>query len=1126
MVLVHYNQQIFPVEQFILDTEDTLFNRIVWAIGSVPQYVWIPDPDILTTPTVFPVVLPLLVKSASDFSLFFQEFESRFSPRDIVWQWKLQHPEDFYVLSFQPDFQSRFADTIFEIQSGVEYQQEIDKQFHSFNFKQQEMLSQLNGIQQLEPYLMTFTQNPHVQLNYLIQTGYSSLESVFNRLETSRWIPVITFNGYFKIISHFVPKVNWLSPVDKIIGKMALDGEGREEWMDISISKGEVDRQFIISFKTHPGLPAPAETILQHLVRHLGGFQIVNVKDINAGSTLECDIPMKNYIFSDLVLSKNVLRQYISVNDNVQFKSEFASRHVYITLNETHSVSMSMSIQPDSGTKFKIIQTSSNRMIQVASDLLARIVQLYREEATEIQIIYSYFIPSLKTEEKSTQIVDSQPEKKRFFKDRIPAIFVSKGTEIYSRRCQSNKQPTILSESEAQEEKNQVIRFPKESDSHIATPQFYTCLDSTYSHIGLIPFNNELGVAPCCFKTSQVNKPIFKSYFSDSNAVRPTPDQPQGNYIIRTNKVILNGNIGLFPSSDKLVSNAVGDFLSSINVQRQPIVRLGVSKGPSSFLECVLLALNQPTGNVAEERFQLGNQPSTTMCAQEMWNVEITPKTLFQTLDLFLDPKLVIRQIEYIYKCNILLFYRTADHQGIIVPPHSQGFCSFERDNSLPSIFVYVHSGSETDMLEFPQCELICFSPDSKLDVKLTKIEKTWSWMEGTNAIYKSAWRAYDEKAQTWFGRIKYIPIPIRIVDLFSIQRQFIDVNGKVRLIELEYKGKLFIVETSPLPPFNLPLLPVPRADFIPGQDILDFIEFFSLKRIQTHTIQNHPQRITAWEMNWNIQFTFYIDSPRSLLKQDSMYSQYIASSKLSRYLTNWVLFLFSNYIFEANVVEITSRDIETFVSQWMTVDSNFQYDVDRVSEFLVPEQATGILRGGKLVCSSLELLKRLVYQLRLLIERDRTNVSEFRLKQTMDSFYQFSFDFYSFPNELLFYKPESVSDTLFELIDVPVHKVYSGLQANLNSPYFIRHSELTDTEIALTQNTQTVGEAYSKMVIWLNDGYNKPKTILYEELPYYLFGTRRTETKVFTVGGDPSNGDRRIAFDVETKTLGPILFL
>jgi hypothetical protein len=1126
MVLVHYNQQIINVDQFLLDTEETLFNRIVWALQSIPQYVWISSKkDILISENVYPEVLPQLIQRSNQIDRFMAEFGSHFSTRDIIWQWKLQHPDQYYVLSFQPDFTERFKDTIYEIEGGVEYQAEVDEQFHAFNFKQQDILTQLRSVQQLDTYTITFTQNPNIQLNYTIATGYFNLESLFNRLETSEWIPVITYKNYYKILNHFVPRLDWLSSDTKITGKIQLT---ESSWADIFISSSSQEKQFIVSFTTNENLPCLVGELLNHFLRHLGGFEIINQDDIYTGSFLRCDIPLKNYIFSDIVFTKDVIRNYISVNDNVRFESEFSNRTVYISLNDMNYIILSMTIQSSSGTQFKVTKLSSNRMIQVASDLLSRIVGLYRNEAQEIQSFYSLFIPEIADSEPEEETKGDEPEKKkRFFKNQIPAIFISKGEEIYSRRCQKEKQPVIITEQEAQDEKNQVILFPKESDSSISTPQYYTCTDPVYSHIGLIPFQNELGVAPCCFKTSQLNKPRFKAYYqTEEQTTVNRPEQPTGTYIIKTNKVILDGSIGLFPSSDKLVTNVVGEFLTHINVQRQPIVRLGVTRSRSSFLECILVALNQPTNiiNIMEERIRLGDLPSTVMCAQEMCEQKINTRTLFQNPSLFLDPKFVVRQLEYVYKCNILLFYRTKEHQGMLIPPHQQGYCTFKRNDTLPSIFVYVHSGSETDLLEYPQCELICTS----------ETQKTWEWAQGTNAIYKSAWRAYDAKSRTWFGKHEYIPVPLSLVELYSIEAQFIDSFGKVRLIRVNFKGYSIDIQTSPLPPFDLPLLSssLPRLSSI--DLISEFIQTFSLKRIQTCIIrgelQSESQTVSATDMRWNVQCTFNVDSPRSIIptpeSNHSMYKQYIVSSKLSRYLTNWVLFLFSHYIYENNLVEITSANIKSFVDTWFMVDPFFQYDVNRVSEFLFPDQAQGILRNGKIVCTSNELVKRLVYQLRLLIERDRKNVSEFRLKQTMDSYYIYSFDYFAFPNEVIVLKSNGLT-SLSDLVQIPKRHLFSHQQPGITQPYFLHHPEITSGEVALTQNTESVEDAYLKMVIWLNDGCNKPRTILYEEFPYFLFATKGQQTDTFIVGKDePLLDDRRIALNVDTNTIGPVLFI
>jgi hypothetical protein len=241
----------------------------------------------------------------------------------------------------------------------------------------------------------------------------------------------------------------------------------------------------------------------------------------------------------------------------------------------------------------------------MTQELLSRVITIYRDKYESINAIYKQYVgEELIPSDEEKREVGKKQQKILFHKDRIPEVFTSKGDEIYSRKCQSTKQPKIFdSEDEIKNEPNPVMLFPKPSDAHISEPKYYTCTEEPFTYIGLIPFNNELGVAPCCFKTDQSNKKIYKQYFNSDETQEPQRVRKVGAYFIRTNKVILDGNYGFFPSSDRIV-NHIGTFFESINIRKQLVMRYGVAQSPHSFLQCVLTALNDPT-NVRLERSRL-----------------------------------------------------------------------------------------------------------------------------------------------------------------------------------------------------------------------------------------------------------------------------------------------------------------------------------------------------------------------------------------------------------------------------------------------------------------------------------------------------------------------------------------
>ena len=108
----------------------------------------------------------------------------------------------------------------------------------------------------------------------------------------------------------------------------------------------------------------------------------------------------------------------------------------------------------------------------------------------------------------------------------------------------------------------------------------------------------------------------------------------------------------------------------------------------------------------------------------------------------------------------------------------------------------------------------------------------------------------------------------------------------------------------------------------------------------------------------------------------ESQLEQYKENKKLARYLLEYFFWLYSHFI-QDKIEENPLIDIENynkilmdeFISEYITIDQNISYK--RLSNFFSFENRD-ILRNRKMILNSQELLKRLIYYLRLEITRIR----------------------------------------------------------------------------------------------------------------------------------------------------------
>jgi Family of unknown function (DUF5757) len=1162
------------VESFFQDTEETLRNRIAWAVGTIPRYMSTePRRALLGRDQVTVTKLPDLIASSNeDLRTFLQTHKGMYAPVDIIWLWYLQRPMDIEVFIFEviadptrhtdkpdPDM-ALYGDILYEIESRRSYKEEIDQAFHTFNFEQHAVRERMFAVQQVPKYPMTFVRSTDTVIQTSFTCEYESLASVFNQLNVSKQTPFITYNKYFKVLKHYVPPYDWQSSEDAILIKMVAPDNKYKEIRIRKVEEGDLDDLDLVDVTSLFQVEVSKEDmgIVPELLRNIK-YTTTNQDELLSGSTFVVDMTIEWDVLCDILMTKPFLTQYVSVNDNVQRSVEMycamgkgavrlsMTNQLATARNEVYAINTVF-------TQFKVIRATNSHIVTFMSELLPRIVYLCHTEGPSIHSFYAKYVeygttgPSGRTgttvrtgttestgaveedddevKEVARPVPQAKVQKILFPKDLIPEIFVSKGDEIYTRKCQSVKQPIIISEEDALDEKNDVMLFPKPSDSHVSQPQYYTCNDAEYSHIGLIPFQNELGYAPCCFKTSQVNKKTYKQYFEGLEVEDAPRGKTGGGYLIRTNKVILDGNYGYFPRSDKIV-NDVGLFFTQANTQpdTRVVMRYGVSRSPNSFLECVLRALSMDR-DVAFARRELANS-NVQVAMQEMYADDVQSIVDYLSDEtLYLDPLKVIRLVEWVYRCNIVVFTKDKTSNGqLSVPHHTHGYCTYDRDLALPSIFVYCHYGAEMDLLEYPQCELIFqATPDVEDQIKRRHqgaVSMAWSH-DMFDPIYRYTWRAYDVLTETYYGKYRSRSVPMSVLlDTLPIVGQYIDPYGKVRGLLLE--GGIDI-ETTPIAP-----LPVPSVDtFVPRvldkAFVLQFINAYSLTNPLEHTSEGRSQYVTALYQGC-IQFTLYTGKYRHVASECD---RFVRHSRIARYATNWMMYLFSEYCATYQVQEVTPEVLNRFVSSTCMVVRNVRYTLNRSSELFARDES-GLVKKfdvNTLILSSKELLKRLVYQLQLLLERDRKKVLSFHERKTMDAYFTMASDYTSYPNENLFqYLPQGGMVELLRAHKYTLHQY----PPDTSEPYFFSHPKVTEKQVALCQNMDTLSTAYGKLAFWETRGYNKMDPadgLVYEQYAYYMLAIQRSTGNVlaFAVNDAEPEVDRRVVYS--DRGFAPVMLL
>ena len=498
--------------------------------------------------------------------------------------------------------------------------------------------------------------------------------------------------------------------------------------------------------------------------------------------------------------------------------------------------------------RVKISSADSLRKAQQFMKIFARLMNFYKENRNSIEQIYNTYIPELKDFDVSKPTVKSvrkiaTDSKISRLKQEAPDVFISG----YARKCLCPKQPIIIPDDEidawenlkfdyqGQKTKRQVFKFPPDN------PKWnFVCPENDFPFPG-VKVNDDLenkekypGL-PCCFADDQLSpksKSNYNKIYGKQKSKR-TQETKEG-HIVKTDKIAKPFRYGLLPGS-------ITKLLQSYNPEFNEILRKGTIRSPNSLLHCVSMAIDDEKYNelsekekeeyVSEIRLNIANQSFGELMKQEMYdftNTEI--RNQLADSNLFLDPDLFYRAIEESYNVNIYVFAPSNDEinrlktksesEGVLKLPRFKLIYAKSPRLDRSTILIYRTLGSESDNLDYPQCELIVNKSDESKDQGLfdpdinnflfdlyQNINRNllWELVEDNNGEIDVLGR------ENLFSKINYF-------ELFNKEptHQYLDSYGKSRGLVLEKNDEQILIVTPPSQPENLKeiddSMEIPRA--------------------------------------------------------------------------------------------------------------------------------------------------------------------------------------------------------------------------------------------------------------------------------------------------------------------------
>jgi hypothetical protein len=1018
------------------------------------------------------------VKNTENASLIFLDHENNFKKYDLP----------LPTLILNKFFQNRAEQIKKDLEEKIKTNKELTK----------ERLTVYKAFQNSDkgiPYTKFELEN--TLLSIFLDMKYVSLMEIFNSIKLNKNIPFASFNNFFKISKDFLPFSDWTFSLKEVVTIYIL-----ERLNPKNIKRDHFSTTFLTIENDVPKLlielsPSKSsisqDNFIDILFNSIGKPEITEVVEDNIkGVFYFSNHSFDKYIFSDLVMNDPVFSILLSINEGLVATKAKSELHIYLNSSKLGMVTANLieynnDEKPELGNTFvrvHILKAKNKKAVKLFQNILSRLFIIYDHKYNEIFDFYKKYIPEFgeKDEEEeerknkilrlgdvSPEILAVPPEKKKQY-------------QTYTRLC--NNIPRVVSKEEA-ERIGKFIIYPK--DDNFVKPNYFVCdQDKTFIYPGLktniYPSKEFVPYIPCCYAKDQRNDQFYRSYYYDEEIDTTLKGASQKK--ILTKKFADIARLGTLPGN-------ITKFFETVD-PTNVYARTGTSIGPDSFIECIMDAfsigefktiLKDPEIRKSEARKEREKMieivKDTGLCRQENFNK--TNEEIVEYLESkeYFDPKMFISLLEYIYSCNIFLFTRDVDPNGeMSLPYYSQSYLKYKNDG--PCVFIYEHSGSILNMVDYPHCELIIkegknyvysFDYEDTISVKVRKMyEKV-----------KSSYNLTTPIPDIIFGYNHEEGIP-------PIYAQKIDMYGKCRVLYLNVNGKKMSFVTNPIPP-----LPVKEVQYVKlfENDLDVVISFFKEYNIQLtkHVIKKKMLRQLVGVYG-NVQvmipvkkiiykeigkefLEFFSNSKKSkeeilIENKISVMDIYNTNKKYARYIVEYIFWLFSNYINNRKIIKITEEDISDFILKYIKIDPNFIYGPIK-KRF---DTKAGLFYKNKIVVHTETAVLRIAYALKLGIIRHQKKIFEYYKHDTIENYYSDITDFDHFPNQVILYGVDSVNKWISE--KKIVHKIFEHPTGDIiDEPYFFRNDLVDGKNIYLAQNIDTIGKAIYIAVKWNKSGFN-----------------------------------------------------
>jgi len=1152
--MIQVNNKNFPIYDF--DTEDSIISRIAYNMKTKPIYIYKNEDE--KRNILAEDILEIIKKDGetnSDFNLFKNNNEHKFGKnidfkKDILYIWIVYNKklkelaeintiilEDIAERLYEDDYlnSKEEFEKIWKEKDNIKRKLNAEIESHSIKVeKYNKLFKFFDELKEDNVYTDFITENFDVFFN--INLNYTLIE-LFNKIIVNKSVPFATFKTYYKVLKNFVPSVDWTDSSNEYITlkvNTKIETEVAEYTTVLLSLSSDKKLECVFSLSINNTVVSK-EVFIDRILNsiNINSISYKNVSENNISGVFYLpNINFNSYVFSDLAMLDPNMSTLISIDEYA--KATKKNGWLYINYNHIFTGNIKFTIMSKDKNIYKLdknlfkegqrylrihISSAKNKeAILVFQKMFSKLLSYYKLKYNEIVNIYKKYIPDFGEEKK----IKIQSKTEKILTDEI---FIKN----YSRNCSLPRKPTPIEKNELKEYKDyETMKFPRDYNedniikykSDGVNQKYYVCENKDFPFPGLqinkLSNSDVFPFVPCCFKTDKKNKKdsVYRQYYFNEEAENKVKKQQN---LILTDKF-------LDPNTFGELSQSIKNFFETLDIDiNYKYIRVGVERNHSSFLSSVMFALfgeNYQENIILETREKLSKEEFASGCRQCLYDIDISEiQENIKNAEHYFDPKLYIQLLESYFECNIFLFNK----ETIILPRFTQFY--YRKIQKGPCIFIYEHMGSESDHAKYPQCELIVkWNMNKSTDVKYI--------FDSKEVISKSVNNIFENMNKCYI-----LNTPLRDI-LFDIDKniisgQVIDSYGKSRQLYVNYKGNELCLLTQPNQPLLIPEFN--RHKKLVKTDksvVINFIKDYKGKIVSQTVLNNILVEINCKFGNINTSIPVLESEPINDInisseihykENTSLLNRFNKNKKLSRYICEYMFWLFSKYILKNKISNIDDKVLKDFANDGIIIDKEHKYKSNVSNAF--ENNNDNLTKDGKLVINSEELLLRLMYVLKLYSIRDLNGLLNYHTNIYIEKYYQDITDFDIYDEQILL----EGEDSIYKLIEESSIKniLHDTIIINQKTPYFFKNN-IINKKIWLAQNVTSLKQALLIGNIWNNKHFNKGQYSKETENQYgFILHSYRNSNNItsYRVKGKETTRDIHIvAYKIENKNFFTVL--